>query len=374
MRQSTYRIHVAFSLCLMAVVMALLSARPGFVEAQASTPTPTATPVCGPGYDWTPWGGCRPIVVPCPSGTIDINGNGNNDGGDDCQPLDPIAPPSSCALWPTGPYLTSANYAVCGLPFSMNAQPLAVWGAPGCIDLTRTPYPRALVGLKTTFKINGLFSSVEDVDVGDADWYRIQPGTFWGTEGQYLHEHYGHITVDSLGQLAFDTKALLSGDPHRYPSRNNIRARMVFSLMPLDGVFQWTTTGLSGETISGLSSSPLETQFAFSSYPYGRPYPTANNGPDKTRQNTLPAFQVRLRSSWDLYYIVEWDNYGVDGSNAYVRGTHEQHILPLGRYYSYRAWDRQQARAGVESIYCNAAPNGGYIPVPVIEAQAVVTR
>lgn len=372
MREKTYRTAFVVALCLSALVMMLMSSGLGVVSAQS--PTPTATPTCEPGYEWTSWGGCRPIPRPCPAGTVDINGNGNNDGGNDCQPLDTLARPTNCIRWPSGPYLTPEGYATCALPLSVGGQPLTVMGAVGCIDVTRTPYPRALVGLKTTFVVSGLFSSVQNIAVGQPGWYRLQAGSPWGTEGLYLHERYGNVSINSRGQPAFNTTALLAGDAYKYPSLNNVRAKLAFAIAPLDSSFYWTVRGLSDEATGGIASGPMEREFLFSSYPTDRPYPISNNGPDKSGQNTLPAFQVRLRATWDLYYQVEWDNYFVDGNNAYVRGSHEQYLIPLGRYYSYRVWDRQQSPDGVQSIYCNAAANGGYIPVPVIEAQSVVVK
>lgn len=374
MPQRTFRFTFAIVLSLFAVFVFLLTLTPSVADAQSATPAPTATPVCGPGYDWTPWGGCRPVVQPCPAGTIDLNGNGNNDGGDDCQALDILPRPSNCAPRPGGPHLTRRGHVACALPWSLNGQSLQVLGAAGCMDVTRTPYPRAMVGLQTTFAITGLFPQVNNIAEGQPGWYRLQSGNSWATEGQYLHERYGHITVDSRGQLAFNTNAVLAGDSHPYPSLNNVRAQLVFSLPPADDSFRWSVMGLSGASGGGLSQ-PMEKIFAFSSYPDGRPYPISYYGPDKDGLNRLPAFRLQLRSTWGLYYLVEWDNFYVNGNNAYVRGTHEQHVVPLGQYFAYRAWDERQTvdSPSVELLYCNASPSG-YIPVPVVEAQSVITR
>jgi hypothetical protein len=243
------------------------------------------------------------------------------------------------------------------------------------VDVTRKPYPRAVVNTKTTFTVNGLFPSVQNIAVGQPGWYRLAPDDGpWATEGLYLHESYGNVTFDAYGRPAFNTNALLAGDAYPYPSFNNLRANVQFFISGPDNTFRWTVTGLDGETISTVNSAPVERFFAFASHPTERPYPISNTGPSRTGANNLPAFHVALRATWNAWLMVEWDNYFVNGNNAYVRGSHEGYAIPLGRYYSYRVWDRQQPLAGVESIYCNASANGGYMPVPVLEAQSVLKQ
>lgn len=366
------RIALAVVVCLSAFsLIAADDGRPELLQVS----TPTATPTCPPGQEWTPWGGCRAIPQPCPPGTIDINGNGNNDGGSDCQPLDSLTKPTYCAVWPAGPSLTAQGFVNCSLPLSMNGQPLRVTSGAGCVDVTRKPYPRAVVNTKTTFTVNGLFSNVQNVVRGQPGWYRLSPDNGpWATEGLYLHENYGNVTFDANGRPAFNTDALLAGDSYPYPSFNNLRAIVRFFIAGPDDTFRWTVTGLDSATASTVNSAPVERVFAFASYPSGRPYPISNIGPDRVGQNTLPAFHVALRATWEAWLMVEWDNYFVDGNNAYMRGSHEGYAIRLGQYYSYRAWDRQQPLAGVESIYCNASANNGYMPVPVLEAQSVLKQ
>ena len=366
------RITLAVVVCLSA--FSLIAADDGRSEL-LQVSTPTATPTCPPGQEWTPWGGCRAIPQPCSAGTIDINGNGNNDGGSDCQPLDSLTKPTYCAVWPAGPGLTAQGFVNCSLPLSMNGQPLRVTSGAGCVDVTRKPYPRAVVNTKTTFTVNGLFSNVQNIVRGQPGWYRLSPDNGpWATEGLYLHENYGNVTFDANGRPAFNTDALLAGDSYPYPSFNNLRAIVRLFIAGSDDTFRWTVTGLDGATASTVNSAPVERVFAFASYPLGRPYPISNIGPDRVGQNTLPAFHVALRATWEAWLMVEWDNYFVDGNNAYVRGAHEGYAIRLGDYYSYRAWDRQQPLAGVESIYCNASANSEYMPVPVLEAQSVLKQ
>lgn len=372
-RTPTARVALVLVLCLTALPLIVANSAGGSSAQTLPTPTPTATPICPPGEEWTPWGGCHLIVVPCPGGTIDINGNGNNDGGGDCQPLDVLPKPMNCAIWPGGPYLPPEGYATCALPLFLNGQPLTLMGAAGCVDVTRKPYPRAMVNTATLFTINGIFPGVRNLRVDQPGGYRLRPDLDpWTTEGLFIHERYGNLTIDSTGRPAFNTQALLSGDSHPYPSLNNLRANLIFFVPGLNGTFQWTVKGQSGATLLSRTSGPIDKVFAFASYPTARSAFIEESGPDLNGHNTLPAFQVALRSTWDVWLMVEWDNYSVNGNNAYVRSNHEGYGIRLGAYYSYRVWDEQQSLTGVQSIYCNASATGGYIPVPVLEAQAIL--
>jgi hypothetical protein len=129
----TPRIVLALVVCLSALLM---TAATGYGVPKANAylaPTPTATPTCPPDYEWTSWGGCRPIPKPCPGGTIDVNGNGNNDGGNDCQALDTIVTPSICGAWPSPGPLGPEGSVACALPWSLGGQSVVLLGATGCL-------------------------------------------------------------------------------------------------------------------------------------------------------------------------------------------------------------------------------------------------
>jgi hypothetical protein len=94
-------------------------------------------------------------------------------------------------------------------------------------------------------------------------------------------------------------------------------------------------------------------------------------GPALNGTNTLPAFKLALQTRWDLYLRSEWDDYTVNVAHNYVLAAHRQFEVRVApTYISYRAWDNRQSVTNAAGIYCNAAQ--GYIPVPVIEAQAVM--
>lgn len=331
---------------------------------QVRTPTPMA-PVCGPNETWTP-GGCQPIRRECPAGTIDVNGNGNDDG--DCQRLDPITRPMSC--WtPAGP-LPVTGHVECALPFSVGGQPLRLINAVGCLDVRRQPYPRALVGLPVELALRGILppSQLANIPFGAPGSYRVATSEPWTTEGLYLHERYGAGVADSGGRPAFDTRRLLGGDAFPYPSLNNVRAQLRFRLQP---EVSWSTERLPGPFATGLAE-PLKLIYPRASFPLPEladllsPFGPAVNG-----ANTLPAFKLNVQTAWQLVLVAEWDNYVVNGNRQYVRGAHERVEVPLGGpFTSARVWDSRQSAAGVAAVHCNAA--AGYVPVPVIEAQSAL--
>ena len=140
----------------LAVVGALSTSRHGVALAQAgATPTPT----CPPGQAWNPpMNRCWPIKPPpCPSGTIDIQDNGQNDGGDDCQPLRQmpnVTAPVSC-----GPVaLGTDGAAACDTSLGLQVQ-----AGVGCVDVIRTPYPRMMLDNDMKLLDLGLLPSVEGV-------------------------------------------------------------------------------------------------------------------------------------------------------------------------------------------------------------------
>jgi hypothetical protein len=104
-------------------------------------------------------------------------------------------------------------------------------------------------------------------------------------------------------------------------------------------------------------------------------YPVTNDGLDSHGNATLPAFRLVAQSVWDLWYWARWDNYTVVNNQAQPTGASVVRIQ-VGQYVSNRVWGvgNQEAvwqPAGGVTPICNQA---SYVPVPVVEAQAVLTR
>lgn len=314
---------------------------------------------------------CNLVSHPCPGGTIDVNQNGRDDG--DCEHLDMIPWPTRCVLSGLG-QLPPDGHVDCLLPWPRigNRRPI-LQGAVGCVDVTRAPYPRAMVRVPVDFLIdqasgNAILPRVENIPAGAPGSYRLSSTEKWAVEGWRLDEVYGH-TIQGGG--AFNTIALLPGDPHPFPSLNNVRAYLKFKMLADNRYLRWSD-GYSTISYPGGLDRAAEMFYPFSSFPLPdhaslySPY-----GPDVNNRNHLPAFKVTLSTVWTLSLVAEWDNFVVQ-NNRYVRGVHHAYQIPLENYSSLRAWDSRQAWAGTGGAYCNAL--AGYIPLPVIEAQAVLTQ
>lgn len=339
----------------------------------AAGPVATPTPSCRPDEFFDPvMQICRPLAKPCPPQTIDINGNGVDDGAGDCQTLDRIARPDACRVGSLDE-LRSQNQLTCGLPWVVGGRRLTLSAAPGCLDVRRSLYPRAIVGLPVEFSVDRIIppGQLAGVAFGQPGSYRISSSQPWTTEGLYLHERYGAGVTDAYGRRAFDTRTLLAGDAHPYPSLNNVRAHLEFRLKATDDQMAWVTERLPQAVYGGLQE-PVEFLYPRASFPlpeYGELY-TAD-GPAQNGANILPAFKLWVRTQWQLVLLTEWDTYTVSANNAYIRNGHVRLEVPLGGpYASLRAWDSRQTNVNVAEAYCNASE--GYIPVPVIEAQAVL--
>lgn len=332
-------------------------------QAQAE-PTPTPTPTCPEGEFWDPlMNRCRPIVQPCPEGTIDIQSNGQNDGGDDCQPLD-IMPgltnPVSC-----GPEALGID----GAAHCDTSLGLRVYAGVGCLDVYRRPYPRTMVANDLRLSSPRILPDVVGVSPTSPGWYRVVGPT--QTEGLYLHEAYGQVTTDSTGQPAFDTRSLVPG-PYRYPDINNVRIALQFAQNSGAGAI-WV---LDDEVMASGPTRVEQVVEGIKFYKSSFPIPgseVAFDGPDRSRRNTLPAFRLRLQTRWFLMYVATWDTFGVDGNNAYVLTGRSGVAIAIREYTSFRAWDsRQVVDAVTRNAYCNAST--GYIPLPVLEGQSVLVE
>lgn len=110
---------------------------------------------------------------------------------------------------------------------------------------------------------------------------------------------------------------------------------------------------------------------------YGR---VIANGPDLQGGNTLPAFQLQFRMTWELWYEMSYQVFGVvnsryqqiDGDGVDSNGISSVSTSDeIRTFISSRAWDpRQAVDDATRPIYCNGRT--GAIPLPVIEAQAVL--
>lgn len=345
-----------------------LAPRPSTAEAQ-TVPTATPTPDCPPGEYWDPvMGRCWPIRRDCPAGLIDVTGDGSV-----CEALDPVAPPGACLAWPSAPGLPATGSVECALPLQAGGQLLRISGSVGCLNVSRRPYPRALVNLPVEYRVTGVIppNQLSGIPFGDPGSYRLSSSDPWATEGLFLHERYGGVTSDSFGQPAFNTRALLVGDAYPYPSVNNVRARLVFKMATGAEALTWTTAGRPSPFYGGLTQW-AETTYTWASYPLpGSLQHISSLGPALNGTNSLPAFKVAVQSRWDLYLNAEWDEYTVNDAHEYVWANHRQvEVRVAPAYVSYRVWDNRQQPVNAAAIYCNAA--NGYIPVPVIEAQTVL--
>jgi len=313
---------------------------------------------------------CRIVSHPCPVGMIDINANGRDDG--DCENLDVIPAPAGCMLSSLG-QLPADGHVDCLLPWPRIAgrRPI-LQGAVGCVDVTRTPYPRAMVRVPVDFLVDqvsgGILPRIENIPSGAPGFYRLSTIEKWTVEGLRLQEVYGHATQNGS---AFNTVALLPGDPHPYPSLNNVHAYLKFKMLADNRYLRWQD-GYSSISYPGGLGMPAEMFYPFSSFRLpDRTSLYSLFGPDVNNRNVLPAFKVTLTTVWTLSLVAEWDNFEVQ-NNRYVPGAHRVYQMPLGIYLSQRAWDSRQPLQGTGSAYCNAA--SGYIPLPVIEAQSVLTQ
>jgi hypothetical protein len=88
MKSKLSRLALVTIVALSALLMMTTSGYGAGSNAAGATPLPSPTPTCAPGYDWTSWGGCRPIQRPCPAGRWMSTGTalttGTANPGHDC--------------------------------------------------------------------------------------------------------------------------------------------------------------------------------------------------------------------------------------------------------------------------------------------------
>jgi hypothetical protein len=345
------------TIVLSALATSSLVGWPGRTQtAWAQGPALTPTPSCRDGEFFDPvMNLCRPIQRPCPDDKIDRNENGVDDG--DCDDLDRIDLPSLCMA---GAALDANGMVTCTLPGNWDGRQLRA--STGCLAIDRDQYPRAMVNARLTFQITRIIPPAElPFDVTESGGYQLVNGQPWEVMGAALGELY-------QGMEAFNTRDLLAGDPYKWPSVQNVRARLVLKRDPTAAL--WQLDGALGTNTRIQSGREFRLMFRRSSF--SEP---AQNGPDRSENNSLPAYRLRVRTAWQLYYVAQWDNYEVRNSR-YTRVSRSQVEVAMGSpYQSDRVWGgriqdaKLQSTAGLD--YCTQT---SYVPVPVIEVQAVLTK
>jgi hypothetical protein len=357
---------------------------------------------------------------PCPSGTIDLQGNGHNDGGDDCQTLDeislPVFDPSACRgveTFTNDPRLGRSGGVECTIRFG-DRVPFTFYPAvgAGCVRVHRDVYPRVLVGLGAApgtdgnihLEAQGIFGAVAGTERLAANYYHTEAddpnadtgdiGTIdtevgnngrrlWTAYGLYLNERTGGTgqAFDLRPYMGSASNGALTADTYPYPRYNNFVIRLFMAPVPDSarwrlGLRTLTRGGAEGPT--SFSVGRARNAINRASHPdaadvfyYGR---VIANGPDLQGGNTLPAFQLQFRMTWELWYELDYDIYQVV-NNQYVIDNEAVTLpapdQPIRSFISSRAWDpRQTIDDATRSIYCNGRT--GAIPLPVIEAQAVL--
>jgi hypothetical protein len=318
---------------------------------------------------------CVAINYPCPSYLIDNNQNGIDDG--DCYPLNIIQAPVAGSVTPAGPGLPTNGQATYRFPWPRG---IALWVGVGCLVVDRQPYPRALVGVLTQLQLveqmqdpraksankNGLIDLGAYRQLGGGG-YRIGADstvTHPIAESGYLGELYG-------GGREFSTRTVLG---LRYPGVDHVAARLEFRMA---GIAPEWTLGLPvlGSTQPGgqARGRTVTLTYPYASYPqpaYSEVYSFL--GPDQQLGHSLPAFKLQVETVWDLFLNVSWRQYYVSDSRYEFRQVPAREVW-LGRYISFRAADPRDGALSYPAEFCNAS-GGSYIPVPVIEGQAALTR
>lgn len=343
----------ALSVVAVMTLVAAAPAAPGPAEAARTAPTrrppadPTPTPTCKPGENWTAWGGCRPMRPACPDDTIDEGG--------ECVGVTPISGPT-CVLEGDGVSLDGSGRVFCRLVGEAGdwlANParvsVALSGAAGCIDVIRQPYPRAIVGEPTTYRL--------DRD-GDGRPTILDIGA--GGPGGYRLTGDGHGTLSPRDT----TIHLDSGFGYRYPTIRGARLNLV--LRPMTGIPPVWDGDLNPVRIVDWSTARID--FIRSSISRSTNY-NPLLGPDLRGRNTLPAYEVAVATTWTAYLTGSYDVYAIRGHEYRFQYTQPLGEVPVGgRFLSTRSWDARQASA--PGFTCDAARSRIY--TPVIEAQSVL--
>lgn len=361
-----------------------------------SVSTPTSTPTA------------EPTSIPaCPGDRIDRNRNGQDNG--DCIPIantyldDPLV---TCAV--AGGASSRYGRIICRVRWIVNGNERDLPAAPllanqGCVNVRRNPYPRLLVGLgMPTLTYEGLVPT-NNPSVNPGNWMTgYQEGWYEtgltgngliglpaGSEyaaGNWLGQAFGGTYVGSeFPPVRVDNVA---GD--FYPSINNIAMRLVYVLEPADGLevsFAGMPATIDPVEWNGLE--PLHFTVTRSSNPsaaVGTDNIAASGGPGIGAVASLPAYKLRVESTWTLYAQWRFELWEIRG-NQYQRAVNGagQPLPPItagGVVTDWsprpgsRVWDSQQRSSNglMNSPNCNANADEGYIPVPVMEGRSILIR
>lgn len=126
-----------------------------------------------------------------------------------------------------------------------------------------------------------------------------------------------------------------------------------------------------GVRVINRAGDRTQLRFDRASFPLpGEGEATSFDGPDRNGNNTLPAFRLTVRSRWQARLVIGYEVYGVVDNAYRLTGYVGPRAIPLAAVYSRRAWDWGQPTNSPG--FCDAAQ--GYVPIPVLEAQAVLRR
>ena len=285
-------------------------------------------------------------------------GNGDDDGGNTCEPGTPGCETASAAGTggpPDSPpgcinlrlteygmecQLTCPNYPVTG-------------GGVACLDVIRQPYPRGMVTIPNYYTLNG-------------PWVNQGPGA---------------SCSDPDVEFPMVTNSSVRID---FRLRQNTPPAWRFDERP----WNILNHGATNEAYGMVVEHTYDTS-SFSTFEGDKPY----NGPSLTEE-MLSAYQVQVFTWWDGFVITRWDQWGwdieyetrevcdefgvcsdeeVEVSREYVyRGpqenTEQVDLLTLGypqsSMFSDLAWDSRQEP--VFPYHCRV------IPTPIIEVQSIL--
>lgn len=287
---------------------------------------------------------------------------GNFWTGSACEPkktLTHVPVPGCARVEPGGRTLERYGVVTCYLNwFGPGGGQMAMRAAVGCLDVYRNPFPRAMVNLPVKVVIGGNpdTGSLIKIPFQEVGGYKIDP-------------EYAFATLsykENPDRLRNQT--MLGQHPSIMDARFGLRLVMDTSREPL-----WTF-GLPGRALRGGLTEELFYTYEFSSFEYEGAY-RPRIGPGKDLANELPSFLVQVRTEWRLHLVLSYQPYKIDeGTNRHVPDGPRvvRSDVPTNvTVTSFRAWDSRQKPDGVERYFCDASPNG-FIPVPVIEAQALL--
>ena len=309
----------------------------------------------------------------------------------------------------------------CSVGLSGNLPPIApavtnaLSIAPGCLSINRSPYPRLMVGLGSpTISIGPAPFRSGSVQVSSHNSSLIAPGyPVSGNRQGWYNTWIDGATISGVHGITMTVAGNWYGIPYQYateslgvarndwylegsyyPSVRNLSIRLLYVMQDTVDVGM----GLSGSGGGGgpevpmagsaVSSTPLKLGSGLlltvsrSSNPAPGSYSFAENivnrgGPDLNGTNTLPAYMLQVRSTWQLYMQYNYQTWTILTGNYQAIGPEISIIAPVPNFASdpsYRAWDRRQGNLVglVGQPNCNA--NTGYIPVPVMEGHTVLVR